>query len=222
VSESVTPRQFEDAGGTDDWRVLADGAHAFFRTGSLTEAARVARAIGDLPGVGPGRPDLDLRADGVTARLVTATDESYGMTTDDIELAARISSVARELGCESDASVVQTVMPLVIDAMDIPAVMPFWAALLGYVRRPDSPDQDLVDPRGRGPSVWFEQMDAPRPQRNRIHVACWVGFETAKARVEAALAAGGTLVDDRFAPNWWVLADPEGNEADVATARHRE
>ena len=27
------------------------------------------------------------------------------------------------------------------------AVMPFWRAILGYEPRPDSPDEDLVDPR---------------------------------------------------------------------------
>jgi len=218
----LTPRQFENAEGTDDWRVLADGAHAYFAVASLADGARLARAIGALDGSGPGRPDVDLRAGGVTVRLVTATDDSYGMTTDDAELARRISAAARELGFAPEPSLVQTVMPIVIDALDIPSVMPFWQALLGYVRRPDSPDEDLVDPRGRGPSLWFEQMDAPRPQRNRLHFACWVPSETAEARVQAAIDAGGTLVTDEFAPDWWVLADPEGNEADIATALGRE
>lgn len=221
MSESITPRQFEDAEGTEDWRVLGDGAHAFFATGSLAASARLAQAIGQLDGVGPGRPDLDLRGDGVTARLVTATDDSYGMTNDDVDLAARISGAARQLGFAADPSGVQSVLPIVIDALDIPGVMPFWQALLDYIRRPDSPDEDLVDPRGRGPSVWFQQMDVPRTERNRLHFACWVPAELAEARVEAALAAGGSLVTDEFAPDWWVLADPEGNEADVATALGR-
>jgi 4a-hydroxytetrahydrobiopterin dehydratase len=34
--------------------------------------------------------------------------------------------------------------------------------------------------------------------------------------VKAALAAGGTLVSDAHAPMWWTLADPEGNELDIA------
>ncbi|MEO8423958.1 MAG: hypothetical protein ABI595_08595 [Actinomycetota bacterium] len=32
----------------------------------------------------------------------------------------------------------------------------------------------------------------------------------------AAIAAGGHLVHDEFAPALWTLADAEGNEADVA------
>ena len=35
----------------------------------------------------------------------------------------------------------------------------------------------------------------------------------------AALAAGGRVVDDSNAPEWWTLADPEGNEVDLAPWR---
>jgi 4a-hydroxytetrahydrobiopterin dehydratase len=50
----------------------------------------------------------------------------------------------------------------------------------------------------------------------------WVPYEQARARVDAALAAGGTMVYDYAAPSWWTLADPEGNEADVATTMSRD
>jgi 4a-hydroxytetrahydrobiopterin dehydratase len=121
----------------------------------------------------------------------------------------------------ADPSAVQTVQ-LTIDALVIPEVLPFWRAVLGYQERGDSPEEDLVDPRGRGPSVWFQQMDAPRPQRNRIHVDVWVPHDQAEARVAAALATGGRLATDEHAPAWWVLADPEGNEVDVATWMTRD
>jgi len=58
---------------------------------------------------------------------------------------------------------------------------------------------------------------APRPQRNRIHIDVWVPHDQAKARVAAAIAAGGRLVTDKHAPTWWTLANAEGNEADVCT-----
>jgi 4a-hydroxytetrahydrobiopterin dehydratase len=93
--------------------------------------------------------------------------------------------------------------------------MPFWRAVLGYEERRDSPDEDLIDPRGRGPSLWFQQMDAPRPQRNRIHIDVWVPHDQAEARVAAAVAWSPT-------PEWWTLADAEGNEVDVATWMGRD
>jgi 4a-hydroxytetrahydrobiopterin dehydratase len=60
-------------------------------------------------------------------------------------------------------------------------------------------------------------MDTPRPQRNRIHVDVSLPPDEAEARIAAAVAAGGRVLDDSHAPPWWTLADPEGNEADVAT-----
>ncbi|HEY8018643.1 MAG TPA: VOC family protein, partial [Actinomycetota bacterium] len=102
-------------------------------------------------------------------------------------------------------------------------VMPFWRAVLGYEPRPDSPDEDLVDPRDRGPAFWFEGMDEPRSDGGgAIHLGIWVPYEQAEARVAAALAAGGRMVRDEFAPAWWTLADPAGNEADIGTVKGRD
>jgi 4a-hydroxytetrahydrobiopterin dehydratase len=217
----ITIRQFTEAEGVEDWRVLGEGACAFFRTGSFPAGARLVQAIGELAGLDDHQPGVDLRRGGVTVRLVTATDEWYGLSERDLDLARRISALARELGVPADPSRLQTVQ-VSIDALVGTAVLPFWRAVLGYEYRPDSPDEDLIDPRGRGPSFWFQQMDAPRPQRNRIHVDVWVPHEQAEQRIAAATAAGGRLVTDEHAPAWWVLADPEGNEACVATAMTRD
>jgi hypothetical protein len=56
-----------------------------------------------------------------------------------------------------------------------------------------------------------------------MHVAVWLPSpEAAAARVQAAIAAGGRVVYDELAPAWWTLADPEGNEADIATTTGRD
>jgi 4a-hydroxytetrahydrobiopterin dehydratase len=212
----ISPRQFSEADGVEDWRVLGEGACAYFRTGSFVAGTRLVHAIGELAGLGEHHPDLDLRHEGVTVRLLTTADDWYGLTERDLDLARQISAVARQLGLSADPSALQTVQ-VSIDALVGSEVMPFWRAVLGYEYRPDSPDEDLIDPRGRGPSLWFQEMDAPRPQRNRIHIDVWVPHDQAEARVKAAIAAGGHLVTDEHAPGWWTLADPEGNEVDVAT-----
>jgi 4a-hydroxytetrahydrobiopterin dehydratase len=46
--------------------------------------------------------------------------------------------------------------------------------------------------------------------------------EETQARVDAALAAGGHLVRDDYAPAWWTLADKYGNEIDVASIAYRD
>ncbi len=61
---------------------------------------------------------------------------------------------------------------------------------------------------------------------NRMRYLGWIDDATyqaaiAEQRVAAALAAGGTLVNDNFARSWWVLADADGNEACVCTWQDR-
>jgi len=133
-----------------------------------------------------------------------------------------VSAVARKLNLSADPTAVQSL--LVIPGATVPAeVMPFWRAVLAYEPRHDTPDEDLVDPRSRGTSFWFERMHEPRPDGGgAIHVAVWVPYEQAEARIATALAAGGRMVRDEFAPSWWTLADAAGNEADIATAMNRD
>jgi 4a-hydroxytetrahydrobiopterin dehydratase len=222
MTDQISPKQFHESEGVEDWRVLGDGACAYFRTGSFAAGARLVQAISELPGVDDHHPDVDVRHDGVTVRLITITDDYAGMTRRDVELARQISAVARELGASAHPSAVQSL--LVIPGATVRAeVMPFWRAVLGYEPRPDSPDEDLVDPRSRGAPFWFEQMKEPRPDGGgAIHVAIWVPYEQAEARIAAALAAGGRMVRDEFAPSWWTLADAAGNEADIATTMGRD
>ena len=131
----------------------------------------------------------------------------------DLVFAQQISGAARELGAAADLTGLQHIQ-VAIDALVIPDVLPFWRAVLGYEQ---VGDEDLLDPHLEGPPLWFQQMDAPRPQRNRIHVDLYVPHDEAEARVAAAIAAGGRVVNDANAPGWWTLADPEGNEVDVAS-----
>ena len=170
MTERMTPDEFHAAQGVEDWRVLGEGAHAFYRTGSFAESARFIDVIAGLPGLDDQQPDIDIRRDGVTVRLITGTDDYRGMTQRDLAMARRISGVAREMGSRRsdrgpDLLVVRE--PLRVE------VVRFWQALLGYERRADSPDDDLVDPLDRNVPFWFEMMDEPRADGGgAIHVGC--------------------------------------------------
>jgi 4a-hydroxytetrahydrobiopterin dehydratase len=208
--ERITVKQFHEAVPGDTWHRVYGGATAYFETGSFAKGVEFVRAIAELADAADHHPDIDLRYPGVTVRL--QTHEVSGLSERDAALAVQIEDAARRLGIASDHSMVHTVQ-VAIDAMDIPAVLPFWQAVLGYRRRGED---DLVDPRGIGPSVWFQQMDAPRPQRNRIHIDLALPRDQAQRRMDAAVEAGGRIVNDSNAPHWWTLADAEGNEIDVA------
>jgi 4a-hydroxytetrahydrobiopterin dehydratase len=222
MTDQISPAQFYAAGGVEDWRLTSEGATAFFRTGSFAESARFVQAISELLGVEDHHPGIDVRRGGVTVHTITTTADYFGPSQRDVDLARQISEVARRLGLAADPSVIQSLL-IIPGATNIAQVLPFWRAVLGYEPRSDSPDEDLVDPHDRGPAFWFEQMNEPRGDGGgAIHVAIWVPYEQAEQRIAAALAAGGRMVRDEFAPSWWTLADPAGNEADIATVKGRD
>jgi 4a-hydroxytetrahydrobiopterin dehydratase len=216
MTEPITPQQFHETDGVEDWRVLFGGAYAYFRTGSFATGVALVDAIGKLADAANHHPDVDLRYAGATVRLWT--HEVQGISQRDVELAQQISAAARELGVTADPSAVQYVQ-FAIDVHATAEVRPFWRAVLGYH---EVGDEDLVDPHGRGPAIWFQDIDAPRPQRNRVHVDISLPHDQAEARIAAAVAAGGRVINDKFAPAWWTLADPEGNEVDIATWMGRD
>jgi 4a-hydroxytetrahydrobiopterin dehydratase len=205
MDERIPPSRFHPHG----WRMIRDdAATTHFATGSFNRGVELVAAIGEIASAADGEPDIDLRPEGVTVRL---SRHGSSPTEEDLALAERISGVAKDLGVPIDLDGLQTVQ-ITIDGLAIPEVLPFWQAVLGYRK---VGDDGLLDRRRVGPPIWFQQMDAARPQRNRIHVDVYVSKEEAQGRIEAALALGGRVVYDR-SPYWWTLADPEGNEVDIA------
>jgi 4a-hydroxytetrahydrobiopterin dehydratase len=211
------------------WRYLQGVLAVSVPVRSLAQASEAAAAAVAACGHdADGHLRVDLRPDRVE---LSVQARALGVTTGrDPRLARRIDAALAGLGlapagatsAESPRPV--QVLELGIDAMDIPAVRPFWKAVLGYADEPGSDGglDAIVDPAGQLPAVWFQQMDGPRPQRNRIHFDITVAHDEAEPRVRAALAAGGRLANDSFAPSYWVLADAEGNEACVCTWTDRD
>ena len=211
------------------WRLVLGELRTEVRTGSLALAADVAARAATVAGA-EGHLRLDVRADRVLLSLQTAA--AAWVTERDIELARSISTVVEETRLETVSGVgldgvgerAMQVIEIGIDALDAAAIRPFWRAVLGYVDEPGrfGPWDGLVDPLGQGPAVWFQRMDAPRPQRNRLHFDVSVPHDEAESRIGAALAAGGTMINDTRAPAFWVLADAEANEACVTTWQGRD
>ena len=207
-----------------DWRILHLALEASVRAPSFAEAtAFLAEVVQEADAV-DHHPDLDLRYPGRVLVRLTSHDAG-GLTERDAQLATIISARAAARGLTSAPLEGQRV-EVAIDAVDIGAVLPFWRAVLAYEDgtpwKEGEPVNDLYDPRGVGPAFWFQQMDEPRLQRNRIHLDVIVPHDEVDDRIAAALAAGGTLLTDRWARAFWVLADPEGNEACLCTWQDRE
>lgn len=208
--------QFQESEGVGDWRVLPRGASAHFVTGGFSKGVAFVSVIAELADAANHHPDVDLRYGGVTIRLFT--HEAKAVTDRDLDLARRISAVAGGMGVTPDPSKLAE-FQIAIDALDIVAVRDFWVAILDH--RPLG-DDHAEDKDGRLPNLYFQQLDTPRPDRNRIHIDLFLPHDQVEARINAGIAAGGRLLSDSFAPYWWTLADPEGNEVDIACVVGRE
>jgi 4a-hydroxytetrahydrobiopterin dehydratase len=216
-----TRQQISDAVEPAGWCLILGAVYAEVPAPTLNEASDAAALAVSAAGAdGQGHLTVDIRADKAVLRLQSA--EACCVTGRDIRLAREVSEAMTAKGFRLEPGVVQA-LEIAIDALDIPLVRPFWQAIMGYVDEPGSElNGALIDPAGRGPAIWFQQMDAPRPQRNRIHIDVDVPHQAAKSRIDAGLAAGGRLLSDREAPAFWVLADPEGNEACICTWQGRD
>jgi 4a-hydroxytetrahydrobiopterin dehydratase len=218
LPESEASLAVEDLG----WRYLLDCLTTAVGVDSLLDACDVIRVAVDVAG---GHADNHLRlvASADRVEFTLQTRGTWGVTTRDVELARAVTAAVRAAGHQTvprPADHAVQSIAIAVDAMDVPAVRPFWQAVLGYdeVAAP----ADLVDPFEAGPSLWFQQMDEPRTQRNTMHLDLTVPHDDAVARVDAALAAGGRLVSDDRARAFWILADAEGNEVCVCTWQDRD
>jgi len=148
-----------------------------------------------------------------TRLTVRLTRDMWKLESPHIELARAISAVAREHGAVVDRAAVQEVQ-LAVAAKPDTVEVGFWRAVLGYA--PMS-DDNGVDPLGHGSTVWMQELDEAKPLRHAMHIDVSVGRGEAEARVTAALAAGGRIVDESEAPRSWILADRAGNRVCVAS-----
>lgn len=197
-------RDFLAADGVGDWVVVHGGVTAVFRVGSLGDAARLADAVARIPGLAGPDVLLTLTATGVTVRL---TRDVWQIEARHVGLARAVSSVAKAQDAVADRAAVHEVQLAVAakaDAVDVG----FWRAVLGYA---PLADDNAVDPLGHGSTVWMQTLDEAKTLRHAMHVDVSVAREHVAARLEAAVAAGGRIVDASQAPSHWTLADKAGN-----------
>ncbi len=198
--------------GLADWVLIVRALEARYETNGFAAGLELVDRIGAAAEEADHHPDLTLTWPTVLVRLWS--HDERGVTARDVALARTISEIAAELGVPATPARTQN-LELCLDASDIKRTGPFWAAVLGYTW--DEEHLEVVDPDGRMPAAWFQQTDAHEEPRQRWHLDIHVDPAVAEARIDAALAAGGTLVRDAEAPSFTILADPEGNKVCVCT-----
>lgn len=206
-----------------DWRKLAQGLHARYAIDAFGAGARFIAAVGEagdavghhpIVSIGPGYVDLKLISDDAIYRDGEGTEHVVAwVTQQDLDLARRITEIAGEHGLEPDPAAV-SMIELGLDTARSATIAPVWAALLtgrADAQGHGSPSDEVRDALGRVPNLWFGDGDEQETDRQRFHIEVYVAPEIAAQRIEAAVAAGGTVVDDSEAPSLTVIADQDGN-----------
>ena len=206
----LQPLEFHATPGVGDWRVLFWGAYAYYATDTFAQGLEFVAAIGAVAASIDHYPDIDLRPEGVTIKSFSRRDGA--LSAKDAELAVAVSAEAHRLGLTADPSRL-TVIGIAVAQDDGVDTRPFWEAVSGYERLGD---EDLIDRSRRGPHLWFHDLTPAKPGRGRTHIDVSVPADQAAKRVEAAIAAGGRIVDDTYAPKWWTIASPDNHGVDIA------
>lgn len=209
--------------GLTDWRKLAQGLHARYVIDDFGTGARFVAAVGEAgdalghhPSVSIGNGYVDLKL--VTEDAIYRDDEGtehvvQWVTQQDIDLARRITAVAADHKLDADPASVSHI-ELGLDTAHSATIAPVWAALLAgdaEAQGRGTPSDEIRDATGRVPNLWFGDADEHEAPRQRFHVEVYVAPEVADQRIAAALAAGGTVVDDSDAPSLTVIADQDDN-----------
>jgi 4a-hydroxytetrahydrobiopterin dehydratase len=208
VTTVIGAGEFYAVASADEWRLTFEGALAHFPCPDARRRVEFASRVVELAPEGYG-PDLELRAAGVTVRLPSSWDAG-GLPEAAAGLAASVSAVAAQVGLAGDVSHLQSIQIAIDGGMES---VPFWQAVTGYEQVADA---DIIDPLRRAPGVWNQAVNDGREAPARIHVDLSTSAAEVARRIEAAVQAGGRLVDDSHAPHWFTLADPSGNLVDLA------
>jgi 4a-hydroxytetrahydrobiopterin dehydratase len=213
---TVTGQQVADA-HLEGWILLQGRLQTRISTPDFAAGLALVNAIGAVAEELDHHPDLGLRYTQVDVQL--RSHDVGGVTGRDIRLARRITALAADAGLTTSTARV-TQLELGLDSPDMEAVLPFWAAVFGIEDSAAGADDEVVDPAGGLPTIWFQRSGADEP-RQRWHPDLWVDPAEVAPRIEAAVAAGGSVVDESGAPSYVVLADAQGNRVCLCTWQNR-
>lgn len=171
-------------------------------------------AIGALAQEANHHPDVDWRYDTLFVAL-TSHDVGSKVSARDTALAGVISAAAKEAGAAASPELVRTV-EIAIDTDDADAIAGVWKSALGYRTAADGA---LVDPFGRGPSVWFQKTATPNV--NRFHLDVTVPYSQSAQSLSGLESAGASL-DRGAAPRFVVATDAQGNRLCICTEEGRD
>lgn len=215
-TDVLSPAETSERLGASAFVHLRGSLYGSYGTADFASATRLVAQVAEAADAMNHHPDIRLGYGSVVFQL--SSHDAGGVTERDLRLAEQIQALADSLGAVS-AAVRPARYEVAIDCANADDIRDFWKVGLGYDERPgETGEIELVDPRGYGPTLWFQTMESARTDRNRVHLDVYLPTVDAESRVRAIVEAGGFLLTAEHAPDWWVLADVEGNELCVCTS----
>ena len=98
---------------------------------------------------------------------------------------------------------------IVVDAHDLPGLARFWTQALGWKILSERENEIVIGTDENAPvGMCFMPVPDPKTVKNRVHL----DLELPARDPEPLLRIGAQVLSEPGKDDWWVLADPEGNE----------
>lgn len=219
----LTFPQIQDA-TPDGWALIMDVLKVRYRTRTFATGLEFVNRVGALAEQLDHHPDVSLTYTDVI--LTVKSHDVNGITSRDIDFARGVAEIAASMSLEADVAGLNR-LDIGLDVQQQPeGLAPFYAALFGSEINNGEP----VDASGQMPTMWWQAPASMQPAENaeyalpeqdheqRWHFDVWVAPGSGPTRLQEVLDAGGTLVSDKAAPEYWVVEDADGNRHCICTS----
>lgn len=214
----ITPAQAQQH--LPDWTVVDGRLELSVRAKNFVQAIEFVNRFAEVAEEQDHHPDFEIRYNTIRMRVVS--HDVGGLSNRDLKFAAAVDELIEEFELKRQPEKI-TRTQLVLVTPNIGRIKPFWKAVFDFK---DGDDDQLVDRSDVLPPVRFQQFpeatvpaDDARPTGGlgSAHLDVFVPAQLAKARLQAAIEAGGKLLNDANAPRAWELSDMDGNRVFLRT-----
>ncbi len=203
------------------WTVVDGRLEVSVRAKDFTQAIEFVNRFTNFATAHEQHHDFEIRYNPIRMRVVS---HDVGHQTDrDIRFATSVDVLIEEMQLKRQPEKIARTH-LGLASSDVAAIKPFWQAILNF----KGDENMIVDRSDVLPPIRFHQFADATASTDEVnlsgalgkaHMDVFLPADQAESRVQAAVEAGGKLLNDTEAPTEWELADADGNRIFVRTER---
>ncbi|HIW45325.1 MAG TPA: 4a-hydroxytetrahydrobiopterin dehydratase [Candidatus Yaniella excrementigallinarum] len=200
------------------WTVVDGRLEISVRAADFTKAIEFVNRFADIAEGMNHHPDFDIRYNTIRIRVVS--HDVGGLTDRDTAFAGELDKLIDEMELKRQPKKISR-SHLIFVTPNIDAIKPFWKAVFDFKEAEGSGQTDMLVDRSDvlSPIRFLQRPDSTIPVDDvdpsdgpvSMHVDVFVPAEFAVTRMQAAVEAGGKIINQADAPSMWELADLDGN-----------